>query len=518
MAWRSSGTSNESLASTLKRNGLIESDTVYEAFCAVDRAAFLPEESKQNAYEDAPVRNGHFHMSAPHMYASALEELDLKPGQSFLNVGSGTGYLSAMVGYILSGTGMVHGVEIYEDLVHSSTEVYEKVSASLGGRLAPATFVLGNAFDVTKLTSMSYDRIYVGAAACDELKQTLKGLLNVGGLLVGPFEGSFMRISRDEEKEYSEYTKSSVMFAPLIDPTGRRSGFDEGTPTLLSLFELFRRRGHRHAEQGEDVNEERNLGVREERNQDEPTREGMNVEEVQEATVVYAPPFNIPEIMHPRLCLSPPIWDPSNHEHFPTEFRRSAMAMLCFQRRAHDCIDLPLPIILEVLGYCSRTWFERQESEVSLLRAAYEREHTARKHAEEKVLMLTSKLGKVTDVCIQLLASMRDAGDRRSFASRFLGLVDGGMDEEDAKDDDESSGMDEEFKVSPYEEDEEDDEEGDEEDDEEDDEDDNEEEEEVQYGAVLAGNEGLGDGIDRWDEEEGASLDSESDYSMDMDT
>jgi len=76
----------------LKSNGIIKSPAVEASFIATDRKHFCPEEMEDYAYDDRPIRHQHVHMSAPHIYASALETLDLKEGCKFLCIGSGSGY------------------------------------------------------------------------------------------------------------------------------------------------------------------------------------------------------------------------------------------------------------------------------------------------------------------------------------------------------------------------------------------------------------------------------------------
>lgn len=55
------------------------------------------------AHTDQPLKEGNVHLSAPHIYGSALEALELQPQSSlsFLNVGSGTGYVSCIVADIM---------------------------------------------------------------------------------------------------------------------------------------------------------------------------------------------------------------------------------------------------------------------------------------------------------------------------------------------------------------------------------------------------------------------------------
>ena len=80
MAWRSLSELNEEMIKDFKQKSTISKE-VENAFLNVPRAAFLPEYLHDEAYADYPVRgDDHLHMSAPHMYMTVLEALDLKEG------------------------------------------------------------------------------------------------------------------------------------------------------------------------------------------------------------------------------------------------------------------------------------------------------------------------------------------------------------------------------------------------------------------------------------------------------
>lgn len=97
----SAGEDNDELIDNLKEAQYIRTELVEQAFRAIDRADYYLEEFKDNAYKDLAWKHGNIHLSAPCIYSEVMEALDLHPGLSFLNLGSGTGYLSSMVGLIL---------------------------------------------------------------------------------------------------------------------------------------------------------------------------------------------------------------------------------------------------------------------------------------------------------------------------------------------------------------------------------------------------------------------------------
>lgn len=120
MAWRSHGKTNAELIRNLKGtskhhpplypiayisvNGIIRSEVVENAMLSVDRGHY----SKNNPYMDAPQSiNYGVTISAPHMHAHALELLkdQLVNGDRALDVGSGSGYLTACMSILMGDKG-----------------------------------------------------------------------------------------------------------------------------------------------------------------------------------------------------------------------------------------------------------------------------------------------------------------------------------------------------------------------------------------------------------------------------
>jgi protein-L-isoaspartate O-methyltransferase len=97
----SSGRTNDELIDNLVESQHIKTEAVESIFRAVDRAIFYVASHRDVAYRDLAWREGNVHISAPCIYSEVMEALKIEQGLSFLNIGSGTGYLSTMVGLVL---------------------------------------------------------------------------------------------------------------------------------------------------------------------------------------------------------------------------------------------------------------------------------------------------------------------------------------------------------------------------------------------------------------------------------
>ena len=97
----SAGANNVELVDNLVEADYLKTTMVEKVFRAVDRGDYYLPEHREAAYKDLAWKHGNIHLSAPCIYAEVLEALKMGPAMSFLNLGSGTGYLSTMAGLIL---------------------------------------------------------------------------------------------------------------------------------------------------------------------------------------------------------------------------------------------------------------------------------------------------------------------------------------------------------------------------------------------------------------------------------
>uniref|UniRef100_A0A1I8BZL4 Protein-L-isoaspartate O-methyltransferase domain-containing protein 1 n=1 Tax=Meloidogyne hapla TaxID=6305 RepID=A0A1I8BZL4_MELHA len=225
------GKNNDELIDNLVDHDSIKNERVERIMRLVDRGKFMPEDAvDENAYKDSAWKSetgepGFLHISAPCIYANVLEHLDLQKGMAFLNIGSGTGYLSTMAGFLL------------ENVVNFATErisVFQSSPEACAFEWCPPTYFIGNAFQIQQ--NNKYDRIYCGALVPESHRAYFCSILKENGILVMPYGHSLQRIVRKSEKLFKTRDLSAVTFSHLI-PVNLEDNSISNRPILLPQFE-----------------------------------------------------------------------------------------------------------------------------------------------------------------------------------------------------------------------------------------------------------------------------------------
>ena len=186
----------------------IRDSRVLLAMSQVPRHEFLPTSLRHAAYEDRalPLGEGET-LSQPFIVALILQSLELSPGAHVLDVGSGTGYQSA----VLASMGCtVWAVEINEALAESSRSRLKRLGY-------PEVTVLAGDGALGWPVHAPFDATVVAAAA-EEIPPALLRQMREGGRLVAPVgageDQMLTRVVRRGES-FARESLAPVRFVPL---------------------------------------------------------------------------------------------------------------------------------------------------------------------------------------------------------------------------------------------------------------------------------------------------------------
>lgn len=200
--------SNSELIYHLINKGALSSSNITEAFEKIDRAYFVGDADAHDVYGDYPLSIGKGQtISQPTTVAMMLEMLDAQKGDKVLDIGSGSGWTTALLAYLVGEEGSVIGMERVEELVTF-------------GRANLAKFGFKNAQIIHAGTQLgfphkTFNRILVSAGA-EEFPHELAQQLKIGGKLVIPIRSSIYEISKLENGELKAVEHYGFSFVPLI--------------------------------------------------------------------------------------------------------------------------------------------------------------------------------------------------------------------------------------------------------------------------------------------------------------
>ena len=199
-----------SLIDSLIQEGWLKTAEIIETFRKIKRIDFLPADMKNFAElnEALPIGYGQT-ISQPLVVAFMLEQLEAKPGDKILDIGSGSGWTSALLGTLVGLKGMVIAIETIPEL----KEFGEKNAAKY--RL-PIKFICADG-SLGYEKEAPFDRILCSAAVQKEIPEAWKEQLKISGRMVAPIGSSIWLFVKKSKDEFEEIEYPGFAFVPLIE-------------------------------------------------------------------------------------------------------------------------------------------------------------------------------------------------------------------------------------------------------------------------------------------------------------
>lgn len=195
----------DELLSILSQKG--HSERIIKSFEKVKREEFVPENLAPYAYEDIPlpIWTGAT-ISQPSTIAFMLDLLDPRQGQKILEIGSGSGYVLALLAEIIK-DGKIYGMEITKKLALNSKKILSKNSII-------QLIIRSGSSGLPEF--MPYDKILVSFSCPDRyFPALLVDQLKDPGILVVPIKQSIFQFKKENGKVTSQEFPGFA-FVPMV--------------------------------------------------------------------------------------------------------------------------------------------------------------------------------------------------------------------------------------------------------------------------------------------------------------
>lgn len=197
------------LATVLASKGIVDNN-VLNAIRKIPRHLFIDSSFEAHAYQDKafPIAADQT-ISQPHTVAFQSQTLAVKPGDKVLEIGTGSGYQTAV---LLELKAHVYTIERQRELFKRTSLFLPKIGYK------PKKFIFGDGYIGLK-EQAPFDKIIVTAGA-PFVPNTLLAQLKIGGMLlipVGVTTQIMTLFTRKSNKEFEKKELGDFAFVPMLE-------------------------------------------------------------------------------------------------------------------------------------------------------------------------------------------------------------------------------------------------------------------------------------------------------------
>ncbi|MGI0057242.1 MAG: protein-L-isoaspartate(D-aspartate) O-methyltransferase [Nitrosarchaeum sp.] len=201
----------DDLITIMKKSGFLNDDKVEFAIRKIPRHEFVPILLKEEAYEDTPLAiMKNQTISQPSVVSRMTEWLDIREGQKILEIGSGSGWQTAILSYLV-GNGKIYSIERHSELADFAKKNLDKLGIN------NIKVILGDG-NLGFSEESPFNRIIV-TAACKKVPESLLEQLSTDGLLIAPvgeFQQSLILLKKTDHGIVEIKNQPGYVFVPLL--------------------------------------------------------------------------------------------------------------------------------------------------------------------------------------------------------------------------------------------------------------------------------------------------------------
>jgi len=200
------------LIDSLIKEKWLKTPRIIQSFKKIKREGFMPDDIKVLAEINEAMPIGHSQtISQPLTVAFMLEQLQPKPGDKILDIGSGSGWTTALLAEIAGKKGKVTAIEIIPELKKFGEKNVSKYNFV---KMGMVQFICADG-SLGYEKEAPYDKILVSASA-SKVSKDWKNQLRVGGRIVAPIKESIWVLEKKSEKEFKITKHPNFVFVPLV--------------------------------------------------------------------------------------------------------------------------------------------------------------------------------------------------------------------------------------------------------------------------------------------------------------